>query len=129
MPLEPEQFDVVLAGAVLHHLRDDAQWETAFRKLFRAIRPGGSLWIFDLVTASTPAIQHLQQQRYGEYLTAIQDEAYHDRVLGYIEQEDTPRSLVYQLDLLRQVGFAAVEVLHVNTCFAAFGGLKTESAI
>jgi tRNA (cmo5U34)-methyltransferase len=31
---------------------------------------------------------------------------------------------VYQLDLLRSVGFSQVEVLHKNVCFAAFGGLK-----
>ncbi len=124
LPLEPQQFDIVLAGAVLHHLRDDAQWEATFQKLHACLRPGGSLWIFDLVTASTPAIKELQQQRYGEYLTSLRDASYRDHVLGYIEREDSPRSLVYQLDLLKQVGFGAVEVLHFNTCFAAFGGLK-----
>ena len=28
------------------------------------------------------------------------------------------------MDLLRQVGFAQVDVLHKNVCFAAFGGVK-----
>jgi tRNA (cmo5U34)-methyltransferase len=31
---------------------------------------------------------------------------------------------MYQLDLLRETGFETVEVLHVNSCFAAFGGVK-----
>jgi tRNA (cmo5U34)-methyltransferase len=31
---------------------------------------------------------------------------------------------MYQLDLLREVGFSQVEVLHKNACFAAFGALK-----
>ena len=35
-----------------------------------------------------------------------------------------PRSLTYQLDLLRRVGFARTEVLHKNGCFAAFGGIR-----
>lgn len=125
LPLEPEQYDIVLAGAVLHHLRDDAQWEATFQKLYACLRPGGSLWIFDLVTASSPAIQELQQQRYGQYLTALRDTSYRDLVFDYIEREDTPRSLVYQLDLLKQVGFDDVDVLHFHTCFAAFGGLKS----
>ena len=31
-------------------------------------------------------------------------------------------------DLLREVGFAQVEVLHKNGCFAAFGGVKAGSS-
>jgi len=45
-------------------------------------------------------------------------------VFAYIEKEDTPRSLIYQLELLRSTGFRAVEVLHKNSCFAAFGAVK-----
>src|ERR1700680_4066467 len=64
------------------------------------------------------------RQRYGEYLTRLKDEAYRDHVFAYVEKEDTPRPLLFQLDLLRQVGFAQVEVLHKNLCFAAFGAVK-----
>jgi tRNA (cmo5U34)-methyltransferase len=45
-------------------------------------------------------------------------------VFAYIEQEDTPKSLLYQLELLRTVGFEQVDVLHKNVCFAAFGAIK-----
>jgi len=34
---------------------------------------------------------------------------------------------MFQLDLLRSVGFKEVEVLHKNSCFAAFGAIKTVS--
>ncbi|MEM7336054.1 MAG: class I SAM-dependent methyltransferase, partial [Chloroflexota bacterium] len=30
----------------------------------------------------------------------------------------------YQLDLLKQVGFSQVELLHKNSAFAAFGAIK-----
>ena len=63
-------------------------------------------------------------KRYGDYLTDFKDAAYRDHVFAYIEQEDTPRPLMYQLDLLRKVGFQQVEILHKNSCFAAFGALK-----
>ena len=64
------------------------------------------------------------QHKYGEFLAQLQGEEYRDHVLGYIAKEDTPRPLVFQLDLLREVGFAAVEVLHKHLCFAAFGAVK-----
>ena len=48
-----------------------------------------------------------------------------DKVIDYIEKEDSPRSVTYQLDLLRKVGFTHVELLHKNSCFAAFGAIKS----
>lgn len=124
LPLPAEQFDIILAGAVFHHLRTDEEWQAVFRKCFLALKPGGGLWIADMIEQATTPVQKLMWARYGEYLTGLRDEQYRDQVFAYIEAEDTPRSLTYQLDVLRQVGFAAVEVLHKNGCFAAFGGIK-----
>ncbi len=69
-------------------------------------------------------MQRIQDDRYGDYLTALKDASYRDHVFEYIEKEDSPMPLLYQLDLLREVGFDAVDVLHFNTKFAAFGGMK-----
>ena len=122
--LPDEEFDIVLAAAVLHHLRADHEWRDVFAAFHRALRPGGSLWVFDLVESSIPAVGRLMRQRYGEYLTRLKDESYRDQVFAYVEKEDTPRPLLFQLDLLCQVGFAQVEVLHKNLCFGAFGAVK-----
>jgi tRNA (cmo5U34)-methyltransferase len=118
------KFDVILAAAVLHHLRTDREWEDVYSTFFKALNPGGSLWVFDLIESSIPAVGRLMQDRYGEYLTQLKDEAYRDHVFAYVEKEDTPRPLMFQLDLLRRVGFAQVDVLHKNVCFAAFGAVK-----
>lgn len=118
------QYDVILAAAVLHHLRGDDEWRAVFARFYRALRPGGCLWITDLIAHSTPAVQALMWSRYGGYLAALRDEAYRDTVFAYIEQEDSPRPLLFQLDQLRAAGFAPVELLHKNSVFAAFGGLK-----
>jgi tRNA (cmo5U34)-methyltransferase len=123
--LAADEFDIVLAAAVLHHLRTEQEWREVFAAFHRALRPGGSVWVFDLVESSIPAVQQLMRQQYGEYLTQLKDEAYRDHVFAYVEKEDTPRSLLFQLDLLRQVGFAQVEVLHKNVCFSAFGAVKS----
>ena len=122
--LPEEGCDLILASAVLHHLRTDAEWETVFRSFYRALRDRGSIWIFDLIESSIAPVQSVMWKRYGEYLTSFKGEAYCDEVFAYVEREDTPRSLVFQLDLLRRVGFQQVDVLHKNSCFAAFGALK-----
>lgn len=116
--------DIILAAAVLHHLRTDDEWKSVFTMFHQAIRPGGSLWIFDLIQSSTAPVQKLMWNQYGEYLTRLKNEAYRDTVFEYVEREDTPRSLVYQLDLLREVGFPEVEILHKNGPFAAFGSTR-----
>lgn len=126
LDLGRESFDIILAAAVLHHLRSVDEWRAVFQKFHDALSPGGSVWIFDLVESSVPAVRSVLWRRYGEYLTALKNEAYRDRVFDYIEREDTPRPLIYQLDLLRQVGFANVEVLHKHSCFAAFGAIKQD---
>lgn len=123
--LAPNSFDIVLAAAVLHHLRTDAEWQTVFTAFETSLRPGGSLWIFDLVESSVPGVERLMREKYGEYLTHFKDESYRDHVLAYVDKEDTPRSVLFQLDMLRQVGFSQLEILHKNICFAAFGGVKS----
>lgn len=120
-----EKFDFILAAAVLHHLRDEDEWQTTFAKFYNLLKPGGSIWIVDFISHSVPAIQELMWHRFGEYLVELKDEDYRDTVFDYIEKEDSPRPLIFQLDLLRAVGFKEVEVLHKNSCFAAFGGIKS----
>jgi tRNA (cmo5U34)-methyltransferase len=121
---EAESFDIIMAAAVFHHLRGDGEWRTMFAKCHATLKPGGLIWISDLITTDLPSIQALMWQRYGEYLTQLKGEAYRDQAYGYIEQEGTPRPLLYQLHLLKEVGFTTVEILHKTSVFAAFGGIK-----
>lgn len=122
--LEAEGYDIVMAAATLHHLRTPDEWRHVFGKLFQALRPGGSIWISDLVLHDLPAVQEVMWRRYGEYLVSLGGSEYRDHVFAYIEREDSPQSLAFQLELLEQVGFERVDVLHKNGPFAAFGGVK-----
>lgn len=122
--LTENHFDIVLAGAVLHHLRDDMDWERVFRKIFSVIRPGGCFMVADFIDQETPIIHELMWDRYGDYLEGINGEEYRKKVFEYVLKEDSPRSMNYQLDLMKKVGFTKVEILHKNTCFGAFGAIK-----
>ena len=122
----PDQgYDVIFAAAVLHHLRNDQDWEKAFSKLYRLTAPGGSIWITDLVSHESEAVHSLMWERYGEYLCSMGGADYRTKVFEYIDKEDSPKPVTYQLDLLRKVGFRYTDLLHKNSCFAAFGAIKT----
>lgn len=122
--LADASYDVIIAAAVLHHLRDDDDWFGAFKKLHRLLAPGGSVWITDLIFHECEEVQAMMWERYGQYLTSIGDVNLRNKVFAYIDREDSPRPVTYQLDLLRTVGFTDVDLLHKNSCFAAFGAVK-----
>jgi len=124
VPLKENHYDIILAGAVLHHLRDDADWETTFKKLYSLLKTGGCLMISDLIAQEISSLNDYTWERYGDYLVNINGEAYKNKVLEYVAKEDSPRSMTYQLELMKKVGFRQTEILHKNMCFGAFGGVK-----
>ncbi|RAJ12260.1 class I SAM-dependent methyltransferase [Arenibacter echinorum] len=122
--LKQNRYDIILAGAVLHHLRDDHDWETTFKKIYGLLKPGGCLMISDLITQDTEILSEYTWERYGDYLEELGGKDYRKKVLDYVAKEDSPRSMNYQLDLMKKLGFSKVEILHKNMCFGAFGGIK-----
>lgn len=119
-----QSFDCILAGAVLHHLRDDADWKSTFASLYRWLKPAGRLYVADLATFDLPDTQEVMWNRYGDYLETLGGKETRAAVFAYIEKEDSPRSLPYQLDLLKSTGFAQYDVLHRNSVFACYFGVK-----
>lgn len=122
--LPASHYDIIVAAAVLHHLRDDVDWESCFRKIYSLMKPGGVFLVSDMVWSGSPALHALEWERYGSYLEALGGAEYRDKVFTYIEKEDSPRSVSYQLDLMKRCGFKETDVLHKNACFAAYAGIK-----
>ena len=117
-------FSCILAGAVLHHLRDAADWKREFARFHAWLKPGGRLYVADLVTFDLPDVQEVMWKRYGDYLVGLKGPEYRETVFAYVDKEDTPRSLPFQLELLRTTGFAGYDVLHRNSVFACYMGKK-----
>lgn len=122
--LPNNQFDIILAATTLHHLRDDNDWELMFTKIYNVLKPGGSFWVSDLITHDAEPITKLFEDKFSQYLETLGGPGFRQKVLDYIQYEDTPRSLNYQLALLAKVGFTHIDVLHKNSSFAAFGAIK-----
>ena len=124
LDLPDDHFDIILAAATLHHLRDDEDWELMFMKIYKALKPGGSFWVSDLITHHSDTITKLFEDQYSSYLDTLGGPEYRQKVLEYVHYEDTPRSLNFQLALLAKVGFTKIDILHKHASFAAFGAIK-----
>lgn len=122
--LDGEEFDIAVGGAVFHHLREDAEWFATFQRVYRSLRSGGTFWVYDLLDHEMEGVEQEMQSLYAQYLVNLKGAEYRDLVFGWIEKEDTPRPLTFQLDVMRQAGFEKVDVLHKNISFAVFGGMK-----
>lgn len=117
-------YDLIVAAAVLHHLRDDEDWLRAFQKIHDLLAPGGALFVSDMFFHDDPQVHAAMWARYGDYLRSLGGEEYRQKVFDYIEAEDSPRGMTFQIELLRRVGFAQVDVLHKNSCFGAYVAIK-----
>lgn len=124
LDFEENSFDCILAGAVLHHLRDDEDWEETFEKLYKWLKPEGRIYVSDLVSFDERGVHDLMWKRYGDYLESIGGPEYKEKVFAYIDKEDSPRSLPFQLGLLRYAGFSHYDILHRNSVFACYYGEK-----
>jgi tRNA (cmo5U34)-methyltransferase len=119
-----DSFDCILAGAVLHHLREEDDWLGGFKQLSAWIKPGGRLYVADMVCFQDAAVDSIMVQRFAEYLESLGGPEYREKVFAYIEKEDSPRSLPFQIELLKRVGFRDWEVLHRNSVFACYYAQK-----
>jgi len=124
IPLEENAYDVITAGTTLHHLREDDEWESVFTKVYRALKQGGTFWINDIVLGETDEIDRMML---GGWLSMLRKQVSQDEIDTYMqryESEDTPRTLSYQLDLMKRIGFTKTIVLHKHFNFATFGARK-----
>lgn len=122
--LQENTYDIITAGTTLHHLREENEWELVFTNVFKALKKGGTFWINDIVIGETDEINRMMLDGWLSILRKqISDEEI-EMYMGRYESEDTPRTLSYQLELLKQVGFSKTIVLHKHFNFAAFGGRK-----
>jgi len=122
--LTKSRYDIVVAAAVLHHLRETREWESVFAKIFTSLRPGGIFLVSDLIDFELDSVRKIQTDRYGEYLRQLKGDEYRDQVFAYIAKEDSPRSLAFQTQLAWETGFRQVDILHASACFGAYAAVK-----
>ncbi len=124
LDLQQNHYHIIVAAAVLHHLREEADWEYAFRKIYDILLTKGAFFVSDMVFHECTPVHQSMWSYYGDYLESISGKSYRQKVFDYIDKEDSPRSVTFQIELLRKVGFKKIDILHKNSCFAAYVAIK-----
>ncbi|MCP4178469.1 MAG: class I SAM-dependent methyltransferase [bacterium] len=117
-------YDICIAAAVLHHLRNRKEWHSVLKKIYDSLVDGGSFWFWDLIKHDIEQVNHIQLNRYKKYLTKLNSEEYQKSVFAYIEKEDTPESVTFITQTMHEIGFSKVDIIHKNCMFAAITGIK-----
>ncbi len=124
LDLPENHYDIIVAAAVLHHLRDDEDWLNGFARIHSLLKPNGALFVSDLFIHGHEKVHEAMWNRYGDYLIELGGVEKRDAVFDYIDYEDSPRDLTFQIETLRKVGFRTIDILHKNSVFGAYVAVK-----
>lgn len=124
LELGEKQFDVIIATTTLHHLRNEAEWQLMFQKIYKALKFGGSFWISDIILHENEAINDMMLEGWYNWILDNDGTEKLVWVKDQFQREDTPQTLNFQLNLLKESGFSETIILHKHYCFAVFGALK-----
>lgn len=124
LDLPESYFDVMVASAVLHHLRIRTEWHQVFGKIFDTLKPGGVFLVSDLIKHENPEVEQVQKERYARFLMDRDGEEYQKHIFEMVEQSDTPETPTFLIRTLEETGFTSVDILHKNMVFMTFLGRK-----
>jgi tRNA (cmo5U34)-methyltransferase len=121
--LPPGPFDAVVSALAIHHLSHDAKRDL-YARVHDVLRPGGVFVNADQILGPTPRLEAAYQAWHAAACAE----------LGATEQEwadtleriklDRRAPLVEQLTWLSEAGFADVDSLMQDHCFAVFAGRR-----
>lgn len=119
----PNTLDVVASSLSIHHSSAEEK-QTLFRKIFRALKPGGIFINADMSLGETPEIETRLQKDWLDQVkkTPIPDsELTAAMARTRFDKKDT---LADQLDWLTHAGFTAVHCWYANFGFTVYAGEK-----
>jgi tRNA (cmo5U34)-methyltransferase len=114
-------YDLVVSGFATHHL-EDAGKQDLYKRIFKALNPGGVFVNKEIVLGATPALTRMYEQWWHEFAQAngVTDNGWFQK---YVE-EDHPSALEDQLTWLSKAGFADVDCHWRYFHFCIFSGRK-----
>jgi tRNA (cmo5U34)-methyltransferase len=117
-------YDAVVSSLALHHLEPGAGKARVFRRIWRALAPGGVLANADIIRSADRRCQRVFLGKWGEFiLCSYSEEALRENHARYL-REDRPAVLREELAGLERIGFMPVEVFWKYYNFATYAAYK-----
>ena len=122
-PMEDNSCDAIVSSLAIHHLTDGDK-KAIYRKIFRALKPGGFFVNAEQVLADNDFLQKLYHQRWcyeieHSVLSREEIDASYERI-----KLDKRATIASQLDWLREAGFSQVDCLYKYYYFAVLWTMK-----
>ncbi len=120
-----EKYDVIVSSLALHHLATDEDKKGFYKKIYKALTPGGVFLNADAVLGSNKYLQGLYTSKWKKFMNlSIGMEEIEEKWIPAAEQEDHPAKLTDHIDWLRDTGFKDVDVIWKYYHLAVYGGCK-----
>ena len=119
-----EPFDLVISALSIHHL-DEQQKRVLFGEVDKALTPGGIFINADQVLGETAQIETIYRDTWLKQVKA--SGATEEELAAALERmaEDKMSTLAFQLDCLKETGFANVNCWYKNYSFVVYSGEKS----
>ena len=120
----PDSFDAVVSVFAICHGREEKNYQALYKKIYRWLKPGTCFVCLDHVYSESLELTELAFREWGEFMAAnFSPEVVHEALTSTIT-EDSPLTLSHHMQLLREAGFSAADVLWRRGIFAMYIGIK-----
>jgi tRNA (cmo5U34)-methyltransferase len=111
----------VVASFAIHHARGEAEYLSLYRKIHSWLAPGGTFACCDVLEGGSDRWTRINEEGWQAHLISVDfSQEQIDQILSNYHSEDTPISLPQHLALLKEAGFAEVDVLWKKYNFGVY---------
>lgn len=119
------KYDAIISSFAIHHCRGKAEYAPLYQKFAGALKAGGIFVCCDVVAGADDTLSQLNESGWCAFLTEQGLEpAEVERILSNYHVEDSPLDVPSHLQLLKEAGFATVDVVWKRSNFAVYAGVK-----
>jgi tRNA (cmo5U34)-methyltransferase len=120
-----QPYEVIVSSLALHHLANESEQKSFYRKVYQAMAPDGVFYNADLVLGSNEHLQTIYLQKWQAYMEkSVSRMEIETKWLPNYRVEDRPVKLESLLSWLKETGFREIDVIWKYYNFAVYGGYK-----
>ena len=119
-----EKYHAIVSCLALHHFAPDEKKMSFYRRLYKALKPGGVFLNADIILADNKKTQDVYLKKWGEFILGNLPDADMKENLRRYYREDRPNKLNVELVWLKKAGFSSVDVHFKYYNFAVYGAIK-----